>query len=101
MTDVILTVGGGLLGTVITVFSMRRKNGADTISAELDAVHKALGIWRETAEKLSEDVKTLTAEVHDLSLQVKELKEENSRLRQSNGQTGTTRLNMRQSPPTA
>ena len=101
MTDAIIGAVCGFAGTLITYLSMRKKNNADSISSELDAVHKALGIWRETSERLSEDVKKLTNEVQELHIIVKELKEENSRLRQATGQTGTTRINLRQSPPTA
>lgn len=63
----------GLAGTIVAYIFGRGKAVAETKKTELDAVEKAIAIWRRLAEDLSGKVTALQVEVD-------KLREENNRL---------------------
>lgn len=64
----------------VTWFFARRKQEAEVVQSELDAVEKAIAIWRDTAESLKKKVDEQSALLHKLQEEVATLRRDNARL---------------------
>lgn len=73
MDNGIIIAVAGLATTVVAYVFGRGKAAAETKKTELDAVEKAITIWRQLAEDLS-------AKVTALQVEVDKLREENNKL---------------------
>lgn len=73
-------VVSGAVSGLFAYFIGRRKTNAEATNTELEAVQKAVGIWRETAEALQEDVNILRGEIDSLRSEIATLKGLNDRL---------------------
>ena len=84
MSDILLTAIAGLITTFGGAFGgwffTRKKNNAEAEISELQGVEKAIGIWRETAEKLTEEVKKLREENQNLYFEICKLRSVNNRI---------------------
>jgi cell division protein FtsB len=87
--EMIINVVTGFVTAGITWYAARRKNRAESYVSELDAVERAVKVWRELGEgmqkkyeSLHDEVEILRGEVRGLSEENKELKKENQRLLQ-------------------
>ena len=69
----LLTIAGGFSGW----FFGRRKQKAEAFQSELEAIEKAVGIWREIAQDLK-------VELTEQGLQLQKLQDEVSTLRRDN-----------------
>lgn len=69
-----------LITGVLTWFFTRRKNRAEAWNVEMDAVLKAVGMWREIAVKLDGDVKNLTLQMSEMSEKLDQISEDNRRM---------------------
>lgn len=76
-------LGGGLLGTVVTLKAQKKKADAEAKGAEataesteLDNVDKAVKIWRDLAESMEQRNKELIQNYSDLLIEVKGLRSE-------------------------
>ncbi len=74
-------LGGGLLGTVVTLKAQKKKADAEAKGAEataesteLDNVDKAVKIWRDLAESMEQRNKELIQNYNDLLAEVKGLR---------------------------
>jgi regulator of replication initiation timing len=59
----------------------RRKEQAEITTTELDQTTKAIEIWRQMAQEMSDKVKDLSDKIDILTAEVHSLKSENSNLR--------------------
>jgi regulator of replication initiation timing len=59
----------------------RRKEQAEITTTELDQTSKAIEIWRQMAQEMSDKVKDLSDKIDILTAEVHSLKSENSNLR--------------------
>lgn len=69
--------GGGFMGWFFT----RKKTNAEAKGSELENVEQAIKIWRETAEKLSNQVNDLRNEVDELRNDLISVHRENKSLK--------------------
>jgi archaellum component FlaC len=80
-------LAGLVAGAASAVFGWivgRRKTTAEATITELEAVQKAVGIWRETAEALTEDVENLRSEIALLRGEIETLRGINAQLKRHN-----------------
>lgn len=91
MSDIIITAIAGSITTFVAGFTAwifaRRKNNAEVSKTESEAevgelsvIEKAITIWRETANALTEEVKALRIANGELRTEVNALREENCNL---------------------
>lgn len=74
----------GVTTAAITWYAARRKNKAETYISELDAVERAVKVWRELGEGMQKKYEALHEEIEMLRSEVKVLREENRQLRKEN-----------------
>lgn len=82
-----LALGGGLIVSLATLKSQKRKGEAEADKAkaevkttELDNVQEAITIWRNMAEALSTELKESRANSSEIAIQVEALRKEVARL---------------------
>ena len=80
----ILNALTGLTTATITWYAARRKNKAETYVSELDAVERAVKVWRELGEGMQQKYEALHEEIEMLRDEVKVLREENRELKKEN-----------------
>ncbi len=51
-----LVLGGGLIGSLVTLRAKKKKASAEAKASELDNVQEAITIWREMAENLRKEL---------------------------------------------
>lgn len=66
--------GGGLIVTLLTLRSTKKKAGAEAKSKELDNVQEAITIWREMAESLKLELQSSRENYAEMTKQVERLK---------------------------
>lgn len=74
----------GLTSATITWYAARRKNKAESYVSELDAVERAVKVWRELGEGMQQKYEALHDEIEMLRSEVKVLREENRQLKKEN-----------------
>lgn len=86
-----LLLGSGLLVTLLTVKSVRKKAGAEASKAaaesqadELSNVSGAISIWRELAQNMTDEYNRMSSRHEELSRSVNDLTAEVERLRNAN-----------------
>jgi peptidoglycan hydrolase CwlO-like protein len=82
--EMIINALTGFATAVITWYAARRKNKAETYISELDAVERAVKVWRELGEGMQNKYESLHDEVEILRGEVKVLREENRQLKKEN-----------------
>lgn len=82
-----LLLGGGLMVTVATLRSTKieaaanaKKAAAAAQASEIENVEAVIKLWREMAQKMSEDRATLAVQVEELSTEVRRLKNATNRV---------------------
>lgn len=75
-----LVLSGGLIGTLVTLKSTKKKAGAEAKASELDNVQEAITIWREMAENLRKELAASHENYEEMSRQVESLRRAVSRL---------------------
>lgn len=81
ITQVLVTAATSTFAAFIGWFLGRRKQTAEAVNTELDAVQKAITIWRDTAAELRVEVARLKNEVGIMAQRINELHEDNNKLR--------------------
>ena len=71
---------GSFLSALAAWFFTRRKNNADAKKSELDNVEDAIAIWREMAQQLAVELKSLREENRILTQEVKKLRLSNNKI---------------------
>lgn len=71
----------GAIAALIGWLVGRRKEQADITTTELDQTTKAIEIWRQMAQEMSDKVKELSDKIDILTAEVHSLKSENSNLK--------------------
>jgi chromosome segregation ATPase len=84
INEMIISALTGLSTATITWYAARRKNRADTYVSELDAVERAVKVWRELGEGMQQKYEALHDEVEVLRSEVRVLREENRQLKEEN-----------------
>ncbi len=74
----------GITTATITWYAARNKNKAETYVSELDAVERAVKVWRELGEEMQQKYESLHDEIELLRVAIKVLQEENRQLKQEN-----------------
>jgi peptidoglycan hydrolase CwlO-like protein len=74
----------GITTATITWYAARRKNKAETYVSELDAVERAVKVWRELGEGMQKKYEALHKEIEMLRGDVQVLREENRELKKEN-----------------
>ena len=74
----------GITTATITWYAARRKNKAETYVSELDAVERAVKVWRELGEGMQKKYEALHEEIEMLRGEVKVLREDNRELKKEN-----------------
>lgn len=74
----------GVTTATITWYAARKKNKAETYVSELDAVERAVKVWRELGEEMQQKYEALHDEIEMLRVEVKVLREENRQLKKEN-----------------
>src|SRR5688572_5737430 len=82
--EMIINALTGITTATITWYAARRKNKAETYISELDAVERAVKVWRELGEGMQKKYEALHEEIEMLRSEVKVLREENRQLRKEN-----------------
>ncbi|THU36906.1 hypothetical protein FAM09_18255 [Niastella caeni] len=82
--EMILNALTGITTATITWYAARRKNKAETYISELDAVERAVKVWRELGEGMQKKYEALHDEVEILRSEVKVLREDNRQLKKEN-----------------
>ena len=84
MTDVLIALVISAVSAVVTYLLTRKKNDADVRktlaeadNTELEAVDKAIKIWRELASELGNQVSKLSVRCDELGKQIESLTKEN------------------------
>jgi peptidoglycan hydrolase CwlO-like protein len=76
----------GAASSLFTWFLARRRNNADALKSELDNVHNLAKMWRETAEKMNEDVNSLRKQVDGLYAKITQLLQDKERTEHENAE---------------
>lgn len=71
----------GAIAALIGWLVGRRKEQAEITTSELDQTSKAIEIWRQMAQEMSDKVKELSDKIDVLTAEVHSLKSENSNLK--------------------
>ena len=71
----------GLVAAFASWFFTRRKSRAEGKKSELDVVHEAIKIWRETAEQLKQEILLLRQENKILHGEICKLRSSNHKIR--------------------
>lgn len=74
----------GITTATITWHAARSKNKAESYVSELDAVERAVKVWRELGEEMQLKYEALHDEIELLRVEVKVLREDNRQLKQEN-----------------
>lgn len=74
----------GITTATITWYAARKKNKAETYVSELDAVERAVKVWRELGEGMQNKYEALHREIEMLRGEVGVLREENKELKEEN-----------------
>jgi chromosome segregation ATPase len=74
----------GVSTATIAWYAARRRNKAETYVSELDAVERAVKVWRELGEEMQQKYEALHEEIEMLRTEVKVLREENRQLKKEN-----------------
>lgn len=82
-----LILGGGLIVTIATLRSVKieaaanaKKAAAVAQASEIENVESVVKLWREMAQKMSDDRATLATQVEELSTEVRRLKNATNRV---------------------
>lgn len=86
INELIVSALTGVSTAYITWFAARNKNKAETYVSELDAVERAVKVWRELGEEMQLKYEALHEEIELLRVEVKVLREDNRQLKQENQQ---------------
>jgi peptidoglycan hydrolase CwlO-like protein len=84
INEMIISALTGVTTATITWYAARNKNKAETYVSELDAVERAVKVWRELGEEMQLKYESLHDEIELLRVEVKVLREENRQLKQEN-----------------
>lgn len=84
INEMILSALTGVTTATITWYAARNKNKAETYVSELDAVERAVKVWRELGEEMQLKYESLHDEIELLRVEVKVLREENRQLKEEN-----------------
>jgi peptidoglycan hydrolase CwlO-like protein len=84
MNETLLTAITGAGGTILAWVLARRKNKADTQLSEIDAVERAVKVWRELGEDMQKKYEAVQQQVEQLRDEVGQLRRENKRLVEEN-----------------
>jgi peptidoglycan hydrolase CwlO-like protein len=84
INEMIISALTGLTSATITWYAARRKNKAESYVSELDAVERAVKVWRELGEGMQQKYEALHDEIEMLRSEVKVLREENRQLKKEN-----------------
>lgn len=84
MNEMIFSAATSAITAIITWYAARRKNKAETHISELDAVERAVKVWRELGEGLQQKYEELHVEVERLRNEVRSLRDENKQLKKEN-----------------
>jgi len=76
----------GVTTATVTWYAARSKNKAETYVSELDAVERAVKVWRELGEEMQLKYEALHDEIELLRVEVRVLREDNRQLKQENQQ---------------
>lgn len=82
--EMVINAFTGIITACIAWYAARRKNKAETYISELDAVERAVKVWRELGEGMQKKYESLHDEVEILRSEVKVLSEENKQLKKEN-----------------
>ena len=82
--EMIINALTGLTSATITWYAARRKNRAETYISELDAVERAVKVWRELGEGMQQKYETLHDEIEILRAEIGVLREDNRQLKKEN-----------------
>src|SRR5688572_29259439 len=82
--EMIINALTGITTATITWYAARRKNNAESYVSELDAVERAVKVWRELGEGMQKKYEALHEEIQMLRGEVKVLREENLELKKEN-----------------
>lgn len=77
---ILSNVANSFLTGFVAWFFARRKNNADAKKSELDNVEDAIAIWREMAQQLAVELKSLREENKVLAQEVKKLRLSNNKI---------------------
>ena len=84
MTEFFINTLVAVLTGIAGYFTGRRKNVADARITEMDAVEKAISIWRNLSENQQARYDTLIIKVDQMEKELDGLREDNARLRREN-----------------
>jgi peptidoglycan hydrolase CwlO-like protein len=82
--EMIINALTGITTATITWYAARRKNKAETYVSELDAVERAVKVWRELGEGMQKKYEALHDEIEMLRGEIKVLREDNKELKKEN-----------------
>lgn len=81
MDNMIVALSGLIISNLITPllawYLIKRKHNAEAGNSELEMIQKALGIWRETSEKLASQIVLLENKITYLEESNRKLEESN------------------------
>lgn len=84
INEMIVSALTAVTTATITWYAARRKNKAETYVSELDAVERAVRVWRELGEEMQQKYEALHDEIEMLRTEIKVLREENRQLKKEN-----------------
>lgn len=88
LDDIIVPSITGAIGAFITWLVGRKKENVEVQGNAIDNVDKAVKLWQDTAEKMSQRVDELSAKVDALTQEVHSLRTENADLKLKLGLDG-------------
>lgn len=84
MNEVLITTVAGLITGFAGWYAARKKNIAETKVSEIDAVERAIKVWRDLSEDLQLRYEVLIKKVDALQTEIDGLRSDNKRLSNEN-----------------
>jgi peptidoglycan hydrolase CwlO-like protein len=81
MTEILLPALTAIIGAASSWFLARRKVKAEAVNTELDAIEKAVSIWRQLSEGLKAELDVLKNQYAEVHKELEQLRQENLQLK--------------------